>query len=148
MKIIVPFLIFCLVGGFAGCKSQRIPEDFSLTFGAGGGFTGRWQGYAIDHLGNLHEWRGFGSQKQTERIGTLPKKELQTLFKVFKKAGFQEINRDEPANMTVQITFSQAGKAHSVRFPMPHEPSTSDKDPVIRLYALCMQAVHNLPQKQ
>ncbi|MBL7979250.1 MAG: hypothetical protein JNN12_13000 [Bacteroidetes Order II. Incertae sedis bacterium] len=144
MKKNLLLFFLCCMGGFAGCKSQKIPTDFSLSFGVGGGFTGRWNGYAIDHLGNIHEWQGLGSQKQTAPIGVLSKKELQTLLKTFQKAKFEEINRDETANMTVQITLSQRGKIHSVRFPLSNEPTTSDQDPVTRLYALCMQAIRNV----
>ncbi|HRR07318.1 MAG TPA: hypothetical protein PLO56_01370 [Rhodothermales bacterium] len=140
------FLLFilCCVGGFAGCKSQKIPTDFALSFGAGGGFAGRWNGYAIDHLGNFYEWQGLGSQKQTVLLGILPKKELQTLRKSFQKWGFEALTQDEPANMTAQITLTQAGKTHTVRFPMPNAPTTSDQDPAIRLYALCMQTIRNV----
>lgn len=130
-----------------GCKSQKIPLDFTLSFSAGGGFTGRWSGYVVDHAGNVAQWNGTKRPENLEPLGRLAEKDLKALRKAFDEAKFMTLKRDEPSNMTVELALIQDGKSNTVRFPMPSNPTINDEDPLLRLYAWCKQTLKPLQAK-
>lgn len=85
---------------FMSCKSSNVifdpqhTENDFLTFGIGGGFTGKVTKYFLTPDGNLYIKNGDKIQK----IGTNTKEMTNQIFSNYEKLGLNLININEPGN--------------------------------------------------
>jgi hypothetical protein len=116
-------------------SDTKTPEDFGLTFGSGGGVTGRWQGFTLEPDGDLVRWQGSMAGANEQPAGTLTGEQRAALWRAIQGAKFFEHNQDERGNMTRRISVTASQKTHHAYWPMGSTgPGIHDLD---RLFETC-----------
>lgn len=102
MKTRIKWMIAILVLLIAGCKTTNEiynHQNIKIEFGNSGGFTNASMNYHIDNNGNLF--------KQIEQkfvyIKTIDRKQLKEFNKMLKVTNYQQMNLNEPGNLTYYI---------------------------------------------
>lgn len=73
-------LLSCSSGRSNGTMSDSVPKDFKLSFGEGGGITGRWIGFTIVADGSVLKWDGGRAEENVTARTKLSSEELSTLW--------------------------------------------------------------------
>ena len=103
---------------FVSCKTQKkiyTPETYDreiITFGSGGGFTGKVVKYQILRNGQMFT-SSMGSSQSNEMAG-LDKKTTDQLFLNLINLKIPEMTLDDPGNMYRYISYSENGNVHKV----------------------------------
>ena len=117
-----------LVVGITGCANSAIqtdaaiatvPEDFSIVFGQGGGFTGLWNGFTIRANGSVLAWSGPIQNENSEVIGTLHSEQIQALWGQIKEADYFNQESRESGNMTTFMEITADSIVHRTSW-IPH----------------------------
>ena len=98
----------------ASSFAQEVPDDFSIQFGEGGGFTGMWQGYTIKANGDILSWQGRTYGENPESVGTLSQEDVQTIWREVQQASFFSQTLSETGNMTAIMRVTANDKRHEV----------------------------------
>lgn len=121
MKQLLLALIVTL--SFISCKTQKkiyTPETYDreiITFGSGGGFTGKVKKYSI--LSNGQMFRNSDSPASGEASGemvSLDEKVVDQLFLNFVNLKLAETKLDDPGNMYKFINYQENGNTHKIRW--------------------------------
>jgi hypothetical protein len=75
-------------------------EALLLEVSEGGGFTGFWQGRAVDLTGNVFSWEQQGTQRQVTHLGRLDCRTLKELQDLLNLSGLELEPQGLPGNMT------------------------------------------------
>jgi hypothetical protein len=106
-------------------ESKNIPVDFQLKFGSGGGFTGMWSGFMIQHDGKVQKWDGkMGSEKYQE-FGILPNATLANILEEIKKNKIMLINHLKTGNITMSISLTLDSLENNILFTSESTDDTS-----------------------
>lgn len=110
MKIFSLFLLTtCLV---IACKSKyNTPYDYKgdkITFGSGGGFSGKITEYTL--LSNGDFYRGTGSEGFVDQLPHDMKDRAKQFFRSYDTMHFDTLNIDETGNMTHYIVMDRDDK--------------------------------------
>lgn len=111
---------------------HELPERIIL--GAGGGFTGRWEGFIIEQDGSVWSWSGYGAPSDTNFVGRLPADSLQILARLVPDSGFYADSTSETGNMTAFLEIMRGGDAHRVSWIPSVEGVEPPKSPTEALY--------------
>lgn len=118
MRGILGILLIVAVLG-PGCQPSArpeaaapTPEDFTLRFGQGGGFSGLWQGYTIRPDGGVTQWNGPAAGANEEPAGRLSRAQMDSLWQRVEAAGFFSQDTREVGNMTAFIEVQAEGRTH------------------------------------
>ena len=138
-RLIGILLVAMMLG--AGCRpaarpeatQAAVPSDFTVRFGQGGGFSGRWQGYTVRPDGAVARWNGPTAGANEEPAGQLSAAQMQALWQRVEAADFFAQDAREVGNMTAFIEVEAEGRTHRASW-IPRvlgEPET----PLEQLYA-------------
>jgi hypothetical protein len=94
------FLLFSITLFFFSCHDYRHDFD-SITFGKGGGFTGKYDEYRIDNSGNVYKIDRKASKDIFVKL--LPGKQCKEIFKTVSASGISKLKINSPYNMTSYI---------------------------------------------
>lgn len=96
-------LLFSIVLFFCQCKSTKdymTPYEYegrSISFGNGGGFTGKSVDYTLMDNGQI--FRGVNKEGNVDMIMKLSENEVTQIFNTYDLLGFEKMNVDSPGNM-------------------------------------------------
>jgi len=124
---------------------MKTPEDFKITFGEGGGFTGRWKGYTIAADGSVSAWQGRVAAQGAKPVGSLSAEQCATIWQNLNKSGFLDIEASEAGNMTRIIHVFANGREYKKRWPMTG--SENENSVAVTIYNLCQRSVATLKEK-
>ena len=104
----VIIIISCLIA----CKSKyNTPYDYTgdkITFGSGGGFSGKNMEYTL--LSNGDFYRGTGSEGFVDQLPHDMKDRAKQFFRSYDSMDFDTLNIDETGNMTHYIVMDRKDK--------------------------------------
>lgn len=106
---------------------QNFPQlSYSIITGSGGGFTGMYQGYAIDSAGYVKFWEGITYDKsKKQEAGRLTGPQIEELNKLIDSTQIVKTNFSTRGNITSFIRFtSPAAEEHRISWEGP-EPGSS-----------------------
>lgn len=149
--------VLCMIGFMVlavGCRSSRnaeapvapqqiavledpIPGDLRVSWGSGGGITGRWSGYTIEADGRLMAWQGQLALENPTPAGQVPADSLRAIWKAVSDMHFFDVERTEPANMTSVLEVVAEGRTHRVTWPARVEGIEPAVSPIDALFARC-----------
>ena len=109
-------------------EAPRVPDDFEVSVGQGGGVTGRWSGYGARADGTAWRWTESGGARTTTATGTLAPDSLAALWQRV-EADALPAQADAPGNLTAAIETTARGETHRLAWAPGSHP---DLD---RLYA-------------
>lgn len=111
LALLIPIVIMGCCSTKCGCKLT----EFHISWGEGGGATGRWSGYTIDSKKKeLTKWSGLVKEENAKHQKKLCKSKLKTIFKEIEKNDLINIKYQEPANMSHYIKITTAGKTNVI----------------------------------
>ncbi len=140
------FFLTTVITYFGCCGSKEMKNEkkllsYTIVFGSGGGFTGRYSGRAIDTSGIIYEWEGrtYLTSVKTN-IDTLSQNQIMKLNKFFSENDFTNIHFKESGNITSFLTLSDSKKDFTFSWK---ETSPPDKVPdrIRELYYLIYQTI-------
>ena len=88
------------------------PEDFTIRFGQGGGFSGLWQGYTIRPDGTVWQWSGAVAGRDEEPAGQLSVAQMDALWQRVEASDFFDQDTRVVGNMTAFIEVQAGGRTH------------------------------------
>ncbi len=146
-----------LASGLTGCTSaaQRqarsgaptaAPADFAMSFGKGGGFAGRWQGYTIAADGAVAQWEGRITPDNLSPVGSLSPAQVDSLWQRVNALDFFSLESQGTGNMTGYIEVAAEGRTHEVRWPVSLEKEAAQA-PWEQLYAYARALVEAARQE-
>ncbi len=112
------FLLFILLSvGLMACNTQKALELDSydgpkIVFGSSGGFTGVSKEHILLPDGQLFKAGMDGKSRNAE--GKIDKNLAKQMISNFKALGFDQLELNDPGNMTYFIDYSENGKNHRV----------------------------------
>ena len=118
-------LLIALIGtlAFLSCKTQEkiyTPETYTremITFGSGGGFTGKVKRYTILRNGQMFKINDTpNSNESSGEMVSLEEKVVDQLFLNFINLKLAEIELDDPGNMYQFINYYENGNTHRIRW--------------------------------
>jgi len=141
-------LAVCAKGNKSTAPSGgKPPADFALTFGEGGGFTGRWQGYTIQAEGSIYAWQGKMAGDHAILSGKLTEEQMRLLWRELEKEKFFEQELDQRGNMTAILRVTASGKTKELAWVPQYGSATVAKSTPQRLQQYCQQLVQQAVEK-
>jgi hypothetical protein len=132
-------LMAWLVAG-TGCRSDEVPEDFSLRLGESGGFTGWSTEYLVQPNGDVTRFEDRLQGEITETsLGRLNPVDREELWELVRESQVLKSNPIElpDGNLTRFLTVTAAGRTARARWPAQGDPD--EPSPVAGLYAACRE---------
>lgn len=120
MKKLLTALILALP--FLSCKTQEkiyTPESYAreiISFGSGGGFTGKTTSYSILRNGQMFKNGSEVSGVASGELNKLEDKIVDQLFLNFVNLKLVEITLDDPGNMYRFINYKENGNIHQIKW--------------------------------
>ena len=115
------------------------PEDFTMIFGEGGGFTGRWEGYAIQSDGAVLAWSGPTAGEESTPVGSLTAAQMDDLWAQVQDAEFFDQNVRETGNITAFIEVTAGQRKHRVSWIPGAEGFEPPRSAIDALYRQSLQ---------
>ncbi len=117
----VVFLVTCALV-FSACRSTQpyepqAPDDFTVEFGHGGGFTGHWEGHVVAADGAVQAWQGLGTARTYAPVGSMSMVARDSLWHALEGAPFFGRDLQATGNMTRYVKVMADGKTHEIRWP-------------------------------
>lgn len=137
-KIIIAACLSLFLTLFVACDS--VPERYEIKFGCGGGFVGEYHSYRVAQDGTVHYCvQAFTSLDYNEEgtvIGNIPKKDVEQFYSRLSAIEFNEINYDNPDDMSCVLSLRRSDTEHKVTWPMEFNRITPPDaiKPVIDIY--------------
>lgn len=101
-----------------GCCSSKCGgklTEYTISWGEGGGATGRWSGYTIDSKEKeLTKWSGMMQEQNPTHLKKLCKSKLKATLNEIEANDLINVNYQEPANMSHYIKITTAGKTNVI----------------------------------
>ena len=107
---------------FAQCKTSKLAtadydtpynyEGRSISFGNGGGFTGRVVEYTLMDNGQI--FKGANREGNVTMIKTIPKDRTEQIFSSYDLLGFGEQTVDGPGNMYYYVEMTDQNNRHKL----------------------------------
>jgi hypothetical protein len=89
--------------------------DHDIIIGTGGGFTGVYEGYLIDTVGNVQHWEGIAFENShKDYIGKLKNSQIEKIKTLIEQTGVLKTNYDGKGNITTFITIRGIDNAHRI----------------------------------
>jgi hypothetical protein len=110
LALLIPiFLIGC-----CSSKCGKIAE-FQISWGEGGGATGRWTGYTVDSKSKeLTKWSGMIQEQNPTYIKKMCKHKLKKISEEIELKDLLNTNYQEPANMSHYIKITTTDKTNVI----------------------------------
>lgn len=102
--------------------------------GEGGGFSGQWNGFAIEADGSLVAWSGPVAESNSLPVGTLTPAQMTTIWRDLTQTDFYSQEMDERGEMTAFIRVNADSVEHRVSWIPRAEGIESAQHPVEALY--------------
>jgi hypothetical protein len=115
------------------------PEDFTMVFGEGGGFTGRWEGYAIQADGAVLAWSGPTAGEERTTVGSLTAAQIDDLWARVQDAKLFDQNVRETGNITAFIEVTAGERKHRVSWIPGAEGFEPPRSAIDALYRHSLQ---------
>ena len=111
LLLCVSFLFF-----LTNCKTNKYtPADYpkaQISFGSGGGFAGTYSTYILLENGQLFK---KGKEKgEYIAMGRKSANQVNQLFKNYHLLGLDQVQYDEPDNMSYYIGYKEGGNEHNI----------------------------------
>ncbi|QQS35626.1 MAG: hypothetical protein IPM56_15485 [Ignavibacteriales bacterium] len=123
MKKIKMYLSITLLTIAAGCSTATLINEaeksvlleHNIITGTGGGFSGYYEGYDIDVVGNVNHWQGI-SYDRAKRIyvGSLGTTQIEKINSLISESDILNTQYDGKGNITTFITLKDSSKAHRI----------------------------------
>ncbi|BDG01693.1 hypothetical protein [Anaeromyxobacter oryzae] len=150
-RVALPAFVVLVAGGCANGKAPEqsagpvaagasVPSDLTIVCGAGGGFTGEWEGRTVKPDGAVLAWRGLGAEEHPVPAGRLSPDARRALWDAINAARFFEVERHEPGNMTALVRVTAGGRTHEASWPLA-EDAAAEPGSLDALYATCRDVV-------
>lgn len=99
------------------CKSKdyMTPYEYdgrTITFGGGGGFTGKVAGYTLMENGQI--FQGTNLEGNVTALKKISKDKVEQCFNNYDQLGLSNLNIDSPGNMYKYVTMKQGDKTHKI----------------------------------
>lgn len=115
-------------------EDHRVPPDFRMMLGQGGGVTGRWSGFTIDSDGSIVEWSGAVAGSNPHPAGTLTLEQAAAIWHDVVGIEFFSQEIDERGEMTAFLKVNADSLEHRVSWIPGAEDMEPPKHPVEALY--------------
>ncbi|MGH7496739.1 MAG: hypothetical protein ACREOO_30680 [bacterium] len=127
--------------------ADKLPSDFRLVFGEGGGFTGMWQGYTIDSSGAIYSWQGKLAGENPRSAGKLSATQIKALWQEIQKADLlgQELN--ERGNMTSIMRVTANGVTKELAWIPRMDATATAASPPQQVQQYCRKLVEKTIKK-
>jgi hypothetical protein len=127
-------------------SGSRPPEDFSLSFGEGGGFTGQWLGHTIRPDGVVLQWRGRAAEENGQPVGRLAEEKRRALWLDIQRLGVFNAASDKRGDLVRIVKVTANGKTYTVAWtPKAAPPGEAPaRTPVVEFYERCLEAISDL----
>lgn len=111
------FLTLIIINGCSGTKktiSEQETLTYSIIIGAGGGFSGSYEGNYIDSSGSVYSWEGssFITSQKTLKNKLTPA-QISELNKLIKENSLEKITYNKHGNLTTFLTFKSSDKEYN-----------------------------------
>ncbi len=118
------------------------PENLTIVFGEGGGFSGQWQGYTIEPDGAILQWQGRAAGAKPSPAGMLNESAFDHLWNEIHDRDILQTTGTAPGNMTRFISITSGQETHRISWAMDAKDSgkTAELD---KFYNLCGQIVEH-----
>jgi len=145
----VRYIIFFLaiVIAYYGCcgskemKSEKQSLSYNIVLGSGGGFTGRYNGKAIDTAGIIFNWEGRTYLTSTKKnIDTLSQNQILKLNTFFSEHALTNYNFKEAGNITSFLTLSDSNNEFTFSWKGTNLPENAPEK-IRELYYLVNHAI-------
>lgn len=164
-RLIQIVTLLVMVTGAGACKSSEsavadddhgsnlagagaTPEDFIMIFGEGGGFTGRWEGYAIDSDGAVLAWSGPTAGEERTPVGSLTAAQMDDLWAQIQDAEFFDQNVRETGNITAFMEVTAGKRKHRVSWIPGAEGFEPPRSAIDALYRRSLQVAGEAAEKE
>lgn len=132
-------LLVAVLLGTASCTSSRdaaqeyLPPDFHVEIAEGGGFTGLWQGYAVERDGTVTEWSGTPGNATTRTRRTLAANAVLDLWNAYSAdSSLHNQTSDQTGDLTRTLVVTAEKK--TVRFSWVPRPSADGTVAALQRY--------------
>ena len=125
-----------------------IPAQFSIMFGQGGGFTGRWSGYTIEADGTLLKWDGRYAEDGAKPIAQLTPEQMGSLWQCVNDHNFFDRIREEYGNQTAIMRVTAEADTHRVSWKPVVRESKYPLTPLDSLYFQVHELIAETLKKQ
>ncbi|MCI4667329.1 MAG: hypothetical protein MRZ79_04150 [Bacteroidia bacterium] len=114
MRIFLPLLLMLSFLSWS-CKGTQYasPAEYNkekIIFGAGGGFTGKYETYSLLSNGQLFYKNSISEQES--QVAGLSKKETKAILKKLKDMGFDDMNVEKNGNYNYFIEHNDGENSH------------------------------------
>lgn len=124
MKFICFIFVLIIFFGLIGCgssgeqslkQSAEPTSNYNIVIGSGGGFTGIYNGYYIDTVGNISKWEGrIFAENKLKYIITLSHEQLNKISKLVSDENVLNTSYHKSGNISSSIQFIYKNFKHSV----------------------------------
>jgi hypothetical protein len=104
--------------GGGAVPGQDVPADLQVAFGAGGGFTGQWEGYTVRADGTVLRWEGAGVGDGARPAGRLRPEQVDSIWTRLQAERFFAWPAGEAGNATGFIEVVARADTHAVAWPV------------------------------
>lgn len=116
-------MILCLSA--ISCKTQQsfTPSTFDdaiISFGSGGGFTGKVKSYQL--LSNGQFFKSAGTDSNPDEIVSVKERVCAQMFDNFMSLGLMDIQLDDPGNLYKFIRYKKGDENHHIQWGGKNEP--------------------------
>lgn len=124
------------------------PEDFALTFGEGGGFTGQWSGQTVRPDGVVLRWQGRAAEENGMPAGSLTDERRRALWSELQQLDFADAaaaNRPK-GDLIRFLKVTANGQTRTITWtPQMAPPGEAPaRAPLAEFYERCLEATSNL----
>jgi hypothetical protein len=110
LALLIPIILI-------GCCSSKCGKlkEFQISWGEGGGATGRWTGYTIDSkTKEISKWSAMIQEQNPSHLKKICKSDLKKIFEEIELKDLVNTNYQEPANMSHYFKITSSGKSNVI----------------------------------
>jgi hypothetical protein len=115
---IIAYLVLLIPLTIIGCCSSICGgklTEYQISWGSGGGVTGKWNGYTINSkTKELTKWSGMIQEKNPEHLKKMCTSKLKTIYQEIEKSGVTTTIYQEPGNMSRYIKITTPGFTNTI----------------------------------
>lgn len=145
---VLPALLLVISSCHSSDRSSgpRPPEDFSLAFGEGGGFTGQWLGHTIRPDGVVLRWRGRAAEENGQPVGRISEERRRALWLEIQRLDIFAAASDTQGDLVRIVKVTANGKTYTAAWTPKAAPpgQAPTRVPVVEFYGRCLEAISDL----